>query len=121
MWRNYLIVGIRALTKNKTYAFINIFGLAIGLAACLMLLIYVRYETSYDNALPNAENTYQFQTYYTEKATGETTNGRRMPIRHQVRPRSWLSSNAASTTAMTICGPEERTKMLRVLTVCLRK
>ena len=28
MWRNYLIVGIRALTKNKTYAFINIFGLA---------------------------------------------------------------------------------------------
>ena len=38
MWRNYLDVGVRALAKNKTYAFINIFGLAIGLAACLMLL-----------------------------------------------------------------------------------
>jgi putative ABC transport system permease protein len=69
-----MIVGIRALTKNKTYAFINIFGLAIGLAACLMLLVYVRYERSYDAALPNAENTYQLQTYYTEKATGETLN-----------------------------------------------
>ena len=45
MWRNYMTVGIRALTKNKTYAFINIVGLAIGLAACLMLLVYVRYET----------------------------------------------------------------------------
>ncbi len=32
MWRNYLTVGLRALTKNKTYAFINIVGLAIGLA-----------------------------------------------------------------------------------------
>jgi len=35
MWRNYLTVGVRALAKNKTYAFINIFGLALGLAACL--------------------------------------------------------------------------------------
>ena len=64
MWRNYLTVGLRALAKNRTYAFINIFGLAIGLAACLMLLLYVRYETSYDEWLPNAENTYQFQSHY---------------------------------------------------------
>ena len=54
-------------------------------------------------------------------ATGETTNGRRMPIRHQVRPRSCVSSSAARTTAITICGPEDSTKMLSVLTVCLRK
>ena len=74
MWRNYLTVGIRALTKNKTYAFINIVGLAIGLAACLLLLVYVRYETSYDRWLPNSENTYQFETFYTEKGTGQTMN-----------------------------------------------
>jgi len=71
MWRNYLTVGLRALVKNKTYAFINIFGLGVGLAACLMLLIYVRYETSYDEWLPNAENTYQFQTYSRDRETGE--------------------------------------------------
>jgi len=71
MWRNYLTVGIRALTKNRTYAFINIVGLAIGLAACLMLLLYVRYETSYDEWLPNSENTYQFQSHYVSKQTGE--------------------------------------------------
>ncbi|TMJ20260.1 MAG: FtsX-like permease family protein [Alphaproteobacteria bacterium] len=71
MWRNYMTVGVRALIKNRTYAFINIFGLAIGLAACLMLLLYVRYETSYDEWLPNAENTYQFQTHYKSKQTGE--------------------------------------------------
>ena len=74
MWRNYLTVGIRALTKNKTYAFINIVGLAIGLAACLLLLVYVRYETSYDRWLPNAENTYEFQTHFKNPQTGEEGN-----------------------------------------------
>jgi putative ABC transport system permease protein len=72
MWRNYMTVGIRALVKNKTYAFINIFGLAIGLAACLILLVYVRYETTYDQWLPNAENSFQFQTHYRDKQTGQT-------------------------------------------------
>ena len=71
MWRNYLTVGLRALVKNKTYAFINIFGLGVGLAACLMLLLYVRYETSYDAWLPNAENSYQFQSHYRDRQTGE--------------------------------------------------
>src|SRR5258706_735992 len=75
MWRNYMTVGVRALVKNKTYAFINIFGLAIGLAACLMLLLYVRYETTYDQFLPNAENTFQFQTHYQDKQTGRTGDG----------------------------------------------
>ncbi len=71
MWRNYLTVGIRALAKNKTYAFINIFGLALGLAACLMILIFVRYEMSYDKWLPNGGNVYQFQSWYEDKDTGE--------------------------------------------------
>ena len=64
MWRNYLTVGLRALAKNKTYAFINIFGLAIGMAACLMILLYVRYELSYDDWMPDAERVYQFQSCY---------------------------------------------------------
>jgi putative ABC transport system permease protein len=62
MWRNYLTVGLRALAKNKTYAFINIFGLTIGLAACLLILIFVRHHLSYDAWLPNAERTFQLQS-----------------------------------------------------------
>jgi putative ABC transport system permease protein len=71
MWRNYLTVSLRSLAKNRTYAFINIFGLAIGLAACLMILLYVRYELSYDKWLPNSENVYQLQSHYTDRETGE--------------------------------------------------
>ena len=74
MWRNYLTVGFRALAKNKTYAFINVFGLALGLAACLMILLYVRYELGYDKWLPNGENVYQWQTFYHDKQTGEDMN-----------------------------------------------
>jgi putative ABC transport system permease protein len=74
MWRNYLTVGFRALAKNKTYAFINVFGLALGLAACLMILLYVRYELGYDKWLPNGENVYQLQTFYHDKQTGEDLN-----------------------------------------------
>ncbi|HWH22154.1 MAG TPA: FtsX-like permease family protein [Allosphingosinicella sp.] len=71
MWRNYLTVGIRALGKSKTYAFINIFGLAIGMAACLMILLFVRYEMSYDKWIPGAENVYQFQSWFKDPDTGE--------------------------------------------------
>ena len=71
MWRNYLTVGIRTLTKNRTYAFINIFGLALGLAASLMILLYVRYELSYDQWIHNSKNIYQLQTHYVPNAAGE--------------------------------------------------
>src|SRR5918998_5684199 len=71
MWRNYLTVGLRSLLKSRTYAFINIIGLAIGLAACLMLLLYVRYERSYDAWLPNADNVYQLQNISVDRETGD--------------------------------------------------
>jgi putative ABC transport system permease protein len=71
MWRNYLTVGVRALTRHKTYAFINIFGLALGLAACLLLLLYVRHETSYDSWLPDADRVFQVQTRGFDPESGD--------------------------------------------------
>jgi putative ABC transport system permease protein len=71
MLRNYLTVGIRALVKNRTYAFINIFGLAIGMAACLMILLFVRYEMRYDKWVPGWQNAYQVQTWTRSAATGQ--------------------------------------------------
>jgi putative ABC transport system permease protein len=70
MWRNYLTVGIRALAKNRTYAFINILGLAIGMAACLMILLFVRYEMSYDKWISGSQEVYQVQSWYHDRQTG---------------------------------------------------
>ena len=70
MWRNYLTVAFRALAKSKVYAAINIVGLALGLAACVMILLYVRYETSYDSWLKDADRVYQVQTSYKANPRG---------------------------------------------------
>jgi len=79
MWRNYVTVGVRALVKNKTYAFINIFGLAIGMTACLMILLFVRHEQSFDRWIPGYENAYQFQSWYKSNDTGEEQKLRMTP------------------------------------------
>jgi putative ABC transport system permease protein len=73
MWRSHLTISLRALVKNRTYAFITIFGLALSLAACLLILLYVRSQLSYDAQLPNAKNTYQLQSQISDNQTGEPT------------------------------------------------
>lgn len=67
MFQNYFIVAIRHLFKNKLYSFINIMGLSIGMAACLMIFVFVRYETSYDKWMPDAERVYRlnYTNFYT--------------------------------------------------------
>jgi putative ABC transport system permease protein len=70
MWRNYLTVGMRALLKSRAYALINIFGLAVGLAACVLILLYVRYEQSYDGWMKDADRAYQLQTYFAANDRG---------------------------------------------------
>ena len=49
MFRNYLKTAWRNLWKNKTYSAINIVGLAIGMAACIVILLFVFYERSFDD------------------------------------------------------------------------
>ena len=49
MFRNYFKTAWRNLIKNKTYSLINICGLAIGMAACILILLFVFYERSFDN------------------------------------------------------------------------
>ncbi|WP_129791969.1 ABC transporter permease [Sphingosinicella sp. CPCC 101087] len=81
MWRNYLTVGFRSLVRSRTYAFINIFGLAIGLAASLLLILYVRYETSYDAWLPDSERIYQVQaTWHEPGQPVSATQSSPMPV-----------------------------------------
>ncbi len=48
MLRNYISIALRTLGRHKGYAFINIFGLAVGMASCLVMLSFVRHEWAYD-------------------------------------------------------------------------
>ena len=55
MVRNYFIIAYRHLAKHKTFSFINITGLAIGMAAFLLIVHYVQFERSYENFHENSE------------------------------------------------------------------
>ncbi len=66
MWRNYLTVALRSLTRNRAYALVNVCGLGLGLAACLTILLYVRYESSYDSWLPDHDRIHQVQAVWHE-------------------------------------------------------
>jgi len=59
MFRNYLKTAFRNLLKNKFYTSINIIGLAAGLATCLLILLYVLDELSYDRYNANADRIYR--------------------------------------------------------------
>lgn len=59
MLKNYLRIAYRSLLKNRGFSFINIFGLAVGMAAFLFIVHYVRFERSYEDFNPNADNVYR--------------------------------------------------------------
>jgi len=59
MFRNYLIVAIRNLRRNKVVSFINIAGLSLGLACCLLILLYIKDDWSYDRFHANRNDLYR--------------------------------------------------------------
>ena len=59
MLKSHFKIAIRNLIKNKTYAFISIFGMAAGLAVCILLLLYVEQELSYDRFNQKADSLYR--------------------------------------------------------------
>ena len=59
MVRNYIKTALRNLFKHKGYSLINITGLAIGMATCLLILLYVNHELSYDSYNEDADRIYR--------------------------------------------------------------
>lgn len=55
MLRNYFKIALRNLLKNKVFSFINIVGLAIGMAVSMLILLYVSHEMSFDTFHPNSK------------------------------------------------------------------
>ena len=50
MLKNYLLIAIRSLSRDKFYTFINIFGLVLGITSCLLIMIYISDELGYDDS-----------------------------------------------------------------------
>lgn len=72
MLRNYLVITLRNLRKYKIYTGINVLGLAIGMACCILILLYIRDELSYDTYHVNADRIYRVTREW-HNASGETS------------------------------------------------
>jgi putative ABC transport system permease protein len=59
MLKNYLKIAFRNIIKHKTYSFINVFGLALGVACCVLVFLFVRHEMSYDRFHENGAQIYR--------------------------------------------------------------
>jgi putative ABC transport system permease protein len=67
MIKNYLKVALRNLFKHKGYAFINILGLAVGIAASILIFLYITHEMSYDKFHEKADRTYRITADWSNK------------------------------------------------------
>jgi len=61
MIKNYITIMFRNITKHRSYFLINIIGLALGLTCCLLILLWVQDELSYDRFHSNSENLYRVE------------------------------------------------------------
>lgn len=73
MFRLNLKIALRNLWRNKTSSAINIIGLAVGLSACLLLLLYVNYEMNFDRHFKDSDKIYQVMTNF-QDANGKITS-----------------------------------------------
>ena len=72
MIKNYLKIALRNLARYKQMTLINILGLAVGMAACILILLFVQYELSYDRYHENADRIYRLSREW-RNADGETS------------------------------------------------
>ena len=74
MIRNYVKIAFRNILKQKSYTFLNVAGLSLGMAASLLILQYVKYERSFDTFHDRAADTYriQYNVYHQNKLNFES-------------------------------------------------
>ena len=75
MYRNYLTTAVRNLLQRKGYSLINIIGLAVGMASCLMIYLYVSHEFSYDTYHSDADRIYRVSTIKKTQGREESLTG----------------------------------------------
>jgi len=90
MIKNYFKIAIRNILRHKGYSSINIVGLAIGIACCILLVVYINSELSFDRYHENADRIYRLYMHSTMGGTEIT----------------WPSSNATAGPAMRDGYPE---------------
>lgn len=100
MFKNYFLIAVRNILRNKIFSIINIAGLAAGIASFVLIALYVSYELSYESTHENADNIYwvntaydrgdqSFATYYTPNPLAPALRENLPEIRKAARLKNW--------------------------------
>lgn len=73
MFKTYFLVALRALRRNKAFSFINILGLAVGIAASLLIFLVIRFERSYDEYHAKKDRIYRVVTTMINRSNEEVS------------------------------------------------
>ncbi len=79
LW-NYLKIALRGLRKHLGYSLVNLVGLGLGIACCVLILLYVQDERSYDRYHENAERIYRIVEYIGGEGGGEHSASAPIPV-----------------------------------------
>ncbi len=85
MFKNYFKTALRNLKRNKAYAIINTLGLAVGIAACLLIFLVVQFETSFDNFHPKKNSIYRVVTEFHNQGGVSYSPGAAFPVAKGLR------------------------------------
>ncbi|OOG76374.1 ABC transporter permease [Algoriphagus sp. A40] len=97
MWKNYLKIAYRNLLKKKVYSIINIIGLGVGMACCVLIFMFVQDELSYDNYHEKGDRIYRV-THGSRSPEGVTEGAEAQPF--------WVWGNAPVGPALKLDFPE---------------
>src|SRR5690242_7366638 len=85
MFKNYFLTAIRNFRRNKSYSIINSLGLAVGIAACLLIFLIVQYESSFDNFHPKKNSIYRVGTEFHNQDGISYSDGISFPVAQGLR------------------------------------
>ncbi|RFZ84417.1 helix-turn-helix domain-containing protein [Mucilaginibacter terrenus] len=80
MYKNYLKIAWRNLTRNKSYTAINITGLAVGIAVCTIIFTVIQYQKSFDGFHTHKDRIYRVLTEYHHTESSTVTYGKDVPF-----------------------------------------
>ena len=103
MWRTHVTAGWKAMQRDPLFTIINLFGLAVGLAGCLLIVLFIRYELSFDAWLPGADRIYQVQRQATTGTEAGHSYGQTAFVAASAMP-SQFPEIEASTGLLQVSG-----------------
>jgi len=80
MFKNYFKTAFRSLTRNRNYTIINIAGLAVGIAVCMMIFIIIQFQTSFDDFHAKKDRIYRVLTEYHYAVAADISYGKDVPF-----------------------------------------